>query len=36
MLFAVGMSLVYLFVRLAGTATVVSTFIRGAGDSYSR
>jgi hypothetical protein len=32
-LFAVGISLAYLFVRLAGTATEVSTFIRGAGDS---
>jgi hypothetical protein len=33
LLFAVGISLAYLFVRLAGTATAVSAFIRGAGDS---
>jgi hypothetical protein len=32
-LLAVGISLAYFFVRLAGTATEVSTFIRGAGDS---
>ena len=32
-LLAVGISLAYLFVRLAGTATEVSTFIRGAGES---
>ena len=32
-LFAVGISLAYLFVRLAGTAAQVSAFIRGAGDS---
>ena len=32
-LFAVGLSLAYFFVRLAGTAAEVSTFIRGAGDS---
>ena len=32
-LFAVGISLAYFFVRLAGTAGQVSTFIRGAGDS---
>jgi hypothetical protein len=32
-LFAVGISLAYLFVRLAGTAVEVSAFIRGAGDS---
>ena len=32
-LFAVGISLAYFFVRLAGTAGEVSTFIRGAGDS---
>jgi hypothetical protein len=32
-LFAVGISLAYLLVRLAGTAEEVSTFIRGAGDS---
>ena len=32
-LFAVGISLAYLFVRLAGTAAEVSTFIRGAGES---
>ena len=32
-LFAVGISVAYFFVRLAGTAGEVSTFIRGAGDS---
>jgi hypothetical protein len=32
-LFAVGISLAYFFVRLAGTANEASTFIRGAGDS---
>jgi len=32
-LFAVGISLAYFFVRLAGTAKEASTFIRGAGDS---
>ena len=32
-LFAVGISLAYFFVRLAGTAAEVSAFIRGAGDS---
>ncbi len=32
-LFAVGISLAFLLVRLAGTAAEVSTFIRGAGDS---
>jgi hypothetical protein len=32
-LLAVGLSLAYFFVRLAGTAAEVSTFIRGAGDS---
>jgi hypothetical protein len=32
-LFAVGLSLAYLLVRLAGTATRLSTLIRGAGDS---
>ena len=32
-LFAVGIALAYFFVRLAGTANEVSTFIRGAGDS---
>src|SRR6266700_1603290 len=32
-LFAVGISLAFFFVRLAGTAGEVSTFIRGAGDS---
>ena len=32
-LFAVGVSLAFLLVRLAGTAAQVSTFIRGAGDS---
>jgi hypothetical protein len=32
-LFAVGVSLGYFFVRLAGTAAEVSAFIRGAGDS---
>ena len=32
-LFAVGISLAYFFVRLAGTAGEVSAFIRGAGDS---
>jgi hypothetical protein len=32
-LFAVGLSLAYFFLRLAGTAAEVSTFIRGAGDS---
>jgi hypothetical protein len=31
-LFAVGISLAYFFVRLAGTAAEVSAFIRGAGD----
>jgi hypothetical protein len=31
-LFAVGISLAYLFVRLAGTTAEVSAFIRGAGD----
>ena len=35
-LFAVGISLAFLFVRLAGTAAEVSTFIRGAGESLSR
>ena len=33
LLFAVGISLAYCFVRLAGTAAEVSAFIRGAGDS---
>ena len=32
-LFAVGLSLAYFFVKLAGTAEEASTFIRGAGDS---
>jgi hypothetical protein len=32
-LFAVGITLAFLLVRLAGTAGQVSTFIRGAGDS---
>jgi hypothetical protein len=32
-LFAVGLSLSYFFVKLAGTAEEASTFIRGAGDS---
>lgn len=32
-LFAVGLSLAFLLVRLAGTATQLSAFIRGAGDS---
>lgn len=32
-LFAVGLSLAYLLVRLAGTAARLSTFIRGTGDS---
>ena len=32
-LFAVGITLAFLLVRLAGTAQQVSTFIRGAGDS---
>ena len=32
-LFAVGISLAYFLVRLAGTAAQVSAFIRGAGDS---
>jgi hypothetical protein len=32
-LFAVGISLAFFFVRLAGTAAQVSAFIRGAGDS---
>src|SRR5436190_15938409 len=32
-LFAVGISLAFFFVRLAGTAKELSTFIRGAGDS---
>src|SRR5437868_14492286 len=32
-LFAVGISLAYFFVRLAGTAAEVSAFIRGAEDS---
>ncbi|HEU5243926.1 MAG TPA: hypothetical protein VFU33_05960, partial [Gaiellaceae bacterium] len=32
-LFVVGISLAFFFVRLAGTAGEVSTFIRGAGDS---
>jgi len=32
-LFAVGLSLAYFFVKLAGTADEASTFIRGAGDS---
>lgn len=32
-LFAVGISVAYFFVRLAGTAGELSTFIRGAGDS---
>src|SRR6478672_1190231 len=32
-LFAVGISLAFLFVRLAGTASEVSTLIRGAGES---
>ncbi len=32
-LFAVGVSVAYFFVRLAGTAQEASTFIRGAGDS---
>ena len=32
-LFVVGISLAFFFVRLAGTAREVSTFIRGAGDS---
>ena len=32
-LFAIGISLAYFFVRLAGTAKEASTFIRGAGDS---
>jgi uncharacterized protein YoxC len=32
-LFAVGLSLAYLLVRLAGTTAEVSAFIRGAGDS---
>jgi hypothetical protein len=32
-LFAVGISLAYFFVRLAGTAAEVSAFFRGAGDS---
>jgi hypothetical protein len=32
-LFAVGLSVAFFFVRLAGTAAEVSTFIRGAGDS---
>ncbi len=32
-LFAVGITLAFLLVRLAGTAAQVSTFIRGAGDS---
>jgi len=32
-LFAVGISLAFFFVRLAGTARELSTFIRGAGDS---
>jgi len=32
-LFAVGISLVVFFVRLAGTAKELSTFTRGAGDS---
>jgi hypothetical protein len=32
-LFAVGLSLAYLLVRLAGTAARLSAFIRGAGDS---
>jgi hypothetical protein len=32
-LFAVGLSVAYFFVRLAGTAGEVSAFIRGAGDS---
>ena len=32
-LFAVGITLSFLLVRLAGTAQQVSTFIRGAGDS---
>jgi hypothetical protein len=32
-LFAVGLSLAFFLVRLAGTAAEVSTFIRGAGDS---
>src|SRR5579864_8013627 len=32
-LFAVGITLAFLLVRLAGTASQVSTFIRGAGDS---
>jgi hypothetical protein len=32
-LLAVGISLAFLLVRLAGTATQASTFIRGAGDS---
>jgi hypothetical protein len=32
-LFAVGISLAFFFVRLAGTAKETSTFIRGAGDS---
>ena len=32
-LFAVGITLSFLLVRLAGTAAQVSTFIRGAGDS---
>ena len=33
-LIAVGLSLAYLLVRLAGTAVRVSAFIRGAGDSF--
>lgn len=32
-LFAVGLSVAYFFVRLAGTAQEASTFIRGAGDT---
>lgn len=32
-LFAVGLSVAFFFVRLAGTAKETSTFIRGAGDS---